>query len=170
MPTAVEQAEQKVKQETQSLYQRAYAYTLTPYPAWTFASALLASPLVSKSQVPVRVGLLSSPFKLFSRAPNIDSTTAAGAGHAAKKLIRVGPSNLSVALFGAASALGGYMAYDGDYLNGAGFTMAWLALYILANGRNTINAVKYGRPWPVVLMVGALTNATLYGKRFIWNK
>ncbi|GMM34506.1 Aim19 protein [Saccharomycopsis crataegensis] len=159
MPEDIQKAIQKTEGSGMFVYNRLYEYTLTPYPAWLFSSSLFVSPLVAKSQIVAKPGVLS-PSRLFPSRTNPESLA---------KLVRVGPSNISVVLFGAASALGGYMIYDDDCINGAGFTMTWSTLYLLSNGRNTINAIKYGRVWPVLLTVGAVSNAVLYGKRFIWR-
>ena len=71
-------------------------------------------------------------------------------------------------LFGAANALGSYIIYDGDVTNGAGFTFAWLTLYLIVNGRPSFRSMLRGRMSPVALSVLALGNAGIYGKQFFW--
>ncbi|KAK9471308.1 uncharacterized protein V1510DRAFT_404289 [Dipodascopsis tothii] len=75
------------------------------------------------------------------------------------------PSRLSCLGFGGALALGGYIIYDGDQVNGAGFASAWSTLYLMANGKA---ALKQLRPWPALLSGGALGTALLYGREFFF--
>ncbi|QWU88410.1 hypothetical protein CA3LBN_002718 [Candidozyma haemuli] len=79
-----------------------------------------------------------------------------------------GERSLSCFLFGGASALGGYIMYDGDVPNGAGFTFAWSTLYLLVNGRPALKSLIRGHVSPLALAGLALGNAGIYGKEFIW--
>ncbi|KAF8000184.1 Protein of unknown function DUF2416 [Metschnikowia aff. pulcherrima] len=78
------------------------------------------------------------------------------------------PTRATCLLFGAANALGSYIIYDGDVTNGAGFTFAWLTLYLIVNGRPSFRSMLRGRMSPVALSVLALGNAGIYGKQFFW--
>lgn len=78
------------------------------------------------------------------------------------------PSRNSCILFAAAHAFGGYMIYDGDETNGAGFTFAWSTLYLIVNGRPAVKNLLAGRVTPLSLSVLALGNVGVYGKAFFW--
>lgn len=126
-----------------------YSYTLTPYPAWALSASLFLTPLISAPKAILK--------PLLSR------------GSAVGQVVKVGPTNVSSLVFGLALAAGGYMTYDGDYANGAGFSMVWSALYLLANGGKGVKALRYGRVWPGILALQALGCGALYGRRFIWD-
>lgn len=151
----------ETKQEVKSLYDTIYQYTLTPYPAWIFSSCLLISPLVSPTHVIYNSWSAAISSRISPVSPIASSKQP--------KLLQVGPKPASVALFAAANLLGGYMTYDGDYINGAGFTSVWSALYLLVNGKYVGNAVRYAKPWPVLLAGLAMGNVIIYGQRFVWK-
>lgn len=147
----IDKSKEKLVQESKSAFDTVYQYSNTPYPAWVFASMLAATPLISSAKVADRRWIKF------------------GGADKPVKFTKIGPSNLSVGVFGAAAALGGYMIYDGDAVNGAGFTMAWLALYLIVNAKNSMLGISRGRVVPVALSTAALINATIYGRKFIWQ-
>ncbi|KAK9478918.1 hypothetical protein V1514DRAFT_319497 [Lipomyces japonicus] len=67
--------------------------------------------------------------------------------------------------FAAALGLGGYVVYDQDIINGAGFSSAWSTIYLIVNGKRAVTQL---RPWPVVLSLFALGNAGIYGREFFF--
>lgn len=138
----------------QSVGQQLYDSTSTPFPAWAVSSMLLATPIASPA-------ILS---------PSLVSTTSKGRASIANVFARpkyVGPTTKVALLFGAAQALGGWIVYDGDLESGSGFITAWSTLYLIVGGRGSIKALRYGRVWPLLLTTASLTNAVLYGKRFV---
>jgi hypothetical protein len=66
-------------------------------------------------------------------------------------------------------ALGGWIMYEGDIESGSGFITAWSSLYLVVNGRQAFNGIRYGRFWPVMLSGVALGEALLHGKRFFYS-
>ncbi|VVT45967.1 uncharacterized protein SAPINGB_P000980 [Magnusiomyces paraingens] len=77
------------------------------------------------------------------------------------------PGTKGIVGFSLAQILGGYMIYDDDLINGAGFSSVWSALYLLAYGRP---AVKSVRPLPLGLAAMAGFNAVYYGRHFFFPK
>ena len=122
----------------------------TPYPAWILSGSLLARALTIQQPLPANLGTSGSSFK-FSQAV------------AAQK-----PTKFSSLGFGAALALGGWIIYDGDEMDGAGFNFAWSSLYLIVNGGASIKGLIRGRVSPVGLSLLAAGNAVLYGKKFFW--
>jgi hypothetical protein len=57
------------------------------------------------------------------------------------------------------------MIYDGDAVNGAGFTSAWSILYLMVNGRA---AIRQFRPLPALTAGIVSFNAVNYGKTFFF--
>lgn len=122
----------------------------TPYPAWLFGGLLLGRGLtIQKPMAPIS-GTSGSSFKL--------SHTLATAR----------PTKASCLTFGAAHMLGGWIVYDGDVTNGAGFNFAWSTLFLIVNGRAGIKSVLHGRVNPLALSLLAAGNAGIYGKKFFW--
>lgn len=122
----------------------------TPYPAWTFGALLLGRGLTIQKPMAPLSGTSGSSLKL--------SHTLATAR----------PTKTSCYLFGAAHLLGGWIVYDGDITNGAGFNFAWSTLYLIVNGRAGLKSVIHGRVNPMALSILALGNAGTYGKKFFW--
>ncbi|ODQ66403.1 hypothetical protein NADFUDRAFT_82233 [Nadsonia fulvescens var. elongata DSM 6958] len=75
------------------------------------------------------------------------------------------PSKLSIAGFGAAAALGGFVIFDGSVVDGAGFCSAWSALYLLVNGTAGLKSL---RPLPILSTGLATVCAVAYGKTFFF--
>ncbi|CAN6619003.1 hypothetical protein TRVA0_007S02586 [Trichomonascus vanleenenianus] len=75
------------------------------------------------------------------------------------------PAKGSILGFGTAFALGGFIIYDGDLTNGAGFASAWSILYLMVNGKP---ALKSMRPWPVAISGLVAFNAINYGRKFFF--
>ncbi|CAK7896590.1 hypothetical protein CAAN1_04S06326 [[Candida] anglica] len=122
----------------------------TPYPAWALGGLLLGRGLtIQKPMTPIS-GTSGSSFK-FSQT-----------------LATARPTKASCFTFGAAHLLGGWIIYDGDELNGAGFNFAWSTLYLIVNGRAGIKSIFAGRINPLAFSLLALGNAGIYGKRFFW--
>lgn len=123
--------------------------TDTPFPPWLFGSLLF--------------------YKGISIPAPISSSGTSGASHKfAKSLATSKPTKLSCYTFGLAHLIGGYMIYDDNLENGAGFTFAWSTLYLLVNGRASFKSVFSGRVSPLALSILALGNAGIYGKKFFW--
>lgn len=131
-----------------------YQYTKTPYPAWVMSAMLLATPLVynqPKATIQTTTGgTLGSVFKNASKS-------------------KVGPSPASSLLFGGAMALGGWIIRDGDVDSGTGFITAWSTLYLIVNAKSSLNGLRYGKVWPLLLSGIAGINAYNHGKRFFFN-
>ncbi|CCD23384.1 Aim19p NDAI_0B03500 [Naumovozyma dairenensis CBS 421] len=152
---SIEELDQVLTSETKSLWKQAYEYTNTPLPAIINAGLIFATPV------------LSPQFK------TAISTTTSGAvpflskGRTSSTNKYIGLSNKNILLFGAAQALGAKMLSDGDIENGSGFVTAWSILFLIVNGKRSLNSLKVTKIWPMVLCVGSLGNSILYGKRFI---
>lgn len=123
----------------------------TPYPAWASSVALLYKGITRPSAISSVNGSSGLSYK-FSQS-----------------LAVAKPSRASCFTFGAANALGGWIIFDGDHLNGAGFTFAWSTLYLIVNGFDSVKSVFRGRVAPVGLSLLALGNAGIYGKKFFWS-
>lgn len=136
--------------EAQDLNQRLYDATKTPYPSLVFSSMLFATPLLTSQPVAVQNSASSGLFRSL-------------------KVKHIGPTTVSSVLFGSAMALGSWIMYEGDVESGSGFITAWSSLYLVVNGRQMFNGVRYGRVWPVMLSVTALGEAYLHGKRFFFG-
>lgn len=122
----------------------------SPLPAWIFAVGLGHTAYAIPWKMPSSVGSSGGSY-LFHQSEVF------------KK-----PSRNTCILFGLTHALGGYMVYDGDETNGAGFTFAWSTLYLIVNGRSSFKSLIKGRVTPVSLSFLALGNASIYGKGFFW--
>lgn len=147
--------EETAQNASKSVAQQLYDATLTPYPAWGLAAALLATPLATSQPQAVQI-----------------RNAQAGSGYlfsAAKKRLHVGPTTVSSVLFGGAMALGGWISSQGDVESASGFITAWSSLYLIVNGRQAFNGIRYGRLWPVFLSTAALGEAYFHGKRFLYG-
>lgn len=122
----------------------------TPLPAWALSAALLYQGVTSHRPVDAKLG-------------------SGGSSRFSKALASQRPTRLLCFLFGGALALGGYIVYDGDVENGAGFSGAWATLYLLVNGRAAVKNFFWGRVKPVGYALLALGNAGVYGKQYIWG-
>lgn len=123
----------------------------SPLPAWTLSSLLIARGIANPKPVASNLGSVGGSYK-FSMA-----------------LAAAKPSRISCFGFGAASALGGWILFDGDLLNGTGFSAAWSTLYLLVNGRPAVKSIVSGHVTPALLSVIALGNAAVYGRQFFWG-
>ncbi|EDO17848.1 hypothetical protein Kpol_1043p38 [Vanderwaltozyma polyspora DSM 70294] len=124
-----------------------------PYLSLTNGLMLLSTPWVSPSfQVTTTVPKENTNLiqKLWSRQPT-----------------RIGPSTKISLLFGISQVLGSFMIYDGDLESGSGFIAAWSTTYLISQGRNSLQALKLGKVWPLMLTTSSLCNAYLYGKRYV---
>lgn len=122
----------------------------SPLPAWTFALGLAHTAYAIPRRMSSSIG------------------SAGGSYQFHKSAVFKKPSRYSCILFSVAHAFGGYMIYDGDETNGAGFTFAWSTLYLIVNGQASIKSLLGGRVTPVSLGILALGNAAIYGKAFFW--
>lgn len=123
----------------------------SPLPAWAMTGLLLYAGF-------------SAPQALASKAGS------GGSYQFSKSLALAKPTRKSSLLFGAANALGGWIIFDGDVTNGAGFTFAWSCLYLLVNGGPSVKSLLHGRVSPVAISTLALGNAGIYGKQFFWPR
>lgn len=100
----------------------------------------------------------------------IDSITGSSGGSAqlARSLAIAKPTRASCYTFGLTHLIGGYMIFDQDLENGAGFTFAWSSLYLLVNGKASIKSLLGGRISPIGLSTFALANSVIYGRQFFW--
>lgn len=121
----------------------------SPLPAWVFATGLAHT-------------AYSIPWKM---AQTEGSSGSSYLFH--KSAVFQKPSRNMCLLFAATHALGGYMIYDGDETNGAGFTFAWSTLYLIVNGKASFRSLASGRVTPLSLSLLALGNAGIYGKAFL---
>lgn len=130
-----------------------YSYILqasqSPLPAWAMSVSLLYSGLNTHTAVDTKLG-------------------SGGSSRFSKALALSKPTKKSCFLFGGVNALGGYIIYDGDISNGAGFTFAWSVLYLLVNGKSALKSLTRGRLSPMALSILALGNTGLYGREFFW--
>lgn len=123
----------------------------TPYPAWALGVPLaLRGTFFPKPLEPVD-GSSGGSVK-FSRTVALRS-----------------PTRASCLTFGAAHLLGGYMIYDGDAMNGAGFNFAWSTLYLIVNAKSSIKNIFMARVSPIAFATLAAGNAAIYGKKFFWS-
>ncbi|CCK68202.1 Aim19p KNAG_0A05370 [Huiozyma naganishii CBS 8797] len=147
--------------ESSGVLQYMYDVSKTPYPGLVNAGMLLDNPIISPAaplQVMAYESKSKNPLKglgSFARTSNVQ---------------RLGISNKNALLFAAAQAAGSWMIYDNDMESGSGFLMAWSALFLLVNGKKSLNSLKYGKVWPVCLSAAALTSSLIYGKRFITGR
>lgn len=121
----------------------------SPLPAWALSASLLFAGLNAHKPVDAKLG-------------------SGGSSHFSRTLALSKPTRTSCFLFGGAQALGGYIIYDDDVSNGAGFTFAWSTLYLLVNGRPAVKSLMGGRVSPLALSVLALGNAGIYAREFFW--
>ncbi|GMF06695.1 unnamed protein product [[Candida] boidinii] len=142
------------QRERSHIAETIYQISSTPFAAWAFTSGLVASPM----------------FKSASLRPATPVGTGYGYGSGSsvvgffsKKPISPYPNNASVLLFGAMTALGGFMIYDNDPENGSGVIAAWSSLYAIMNTRKAVFSWKL---WPKALVLCALGNSAVYGSRF----
>lgn len=120
----------------------------SPLPAWALSSSLLFMGYNTRTPAEAKLG-------------------SSATSHSTKlKLVK--PTRTSCFTFGVANALGGWIIFDGDVANGAGFTFAWSVLYLLVNGKPALRSLLSGRVSPVTVSMLALGNATIYGKQFFW--
>lgn len=84
---------------------------------------------------------------------------------AAARKVGYRPTKGSIIGFGTAFAIGGFIIYDGDLTNGAGFTSAWSLLYLMVNGTSSIKTM---RPWPIAISGLVGFNAINYGRKFFF--
>ncbi|KAL6678290.1 hypothetical protein ACI3L0_000125 [Candidozyma auris] len=142
--------------ESPDLYKTAVGYanaaSTSPIPAWALSGSLFYRALTLQKPVDSKLG----------------SGGSGGSFDFSKAVAASKPNRSSCFLFGGASALGGYIIYDGDVPNGAGFSFAWSALYLIVNGRPALKSLIRGHVTPLSLAVLALGNAGLYGKEFVW--
>ncbi|OBA18065.1 hypothetical protein METBIDRAFT_47731 [Metschnikowia bicuspidata var. bicuspidata NRRL YB-4993] len=126
--------------------------------------------LAGQSPIPPAVASASLLYVGMSSPTAIASKIGSSGGSSlfSKSATITKPTRSTCLLFGAANALGGWIIYDGDVTNGAGFTFAWSALYLVVNGRPSMRSMLRGRMSPVALSVLALGNAGIYGKQFFW--
>ncbi|CUM67497.1 uncharacterized protein PRCAT00005196001 [Priceomyces carsonii] len=122
----------------------------SPYPAWVLGATLLSKGLLVSRPMSYPLGTSGGSFKLH------------------QKLVTAKPTRASCLTFGVAQMLGGWIIYDGDVSNGAGFTFAWSTLYLLVNGKSSLHSFFKGRVSPLGIGLLAVGNATIYGKRFFW--
>ncbi|WPK26289.1 hypothetical protein PUMCH_003638 [Australozyma saopauloensis] len=122
----------------------------SPLPAWAFAT-----------------GLAHTAYAIPWKMPKVEGSSG-DLYQFHKSAIFKSPSRNACILFAATHALGGYMIYDGDETNGAGFTFAWSTLYLIINGRSSVRSLLGGRITPLSLSVLALGNAGVYGSAFFW--
>lgn len=123
----------------------------TPYPAWFLSAMLLYKGVTTQKPIADLTGSSGSSAK-FSQWLSVSK-----------------PSRISCFTFGAAHLLGGWMMYDGEIANGAGFNFAWSTLYLLVNGTASIKSLAHGRLNPVGLSILAIGNVGMYGKKFFWH-
>ncbi|CAH6721830.1 altered inheritance of mitochondria protein 19, mitochondrial [[Candida] jaroonii] len=121
----------------------------TPFPPWLFSSLLLYRGLTTTKPIDI-VGSSGSSAQF------------------AKTLSIAKPTKASCFTFGLTHLIGGYMIYDFDIDNGAGFTFAWSTLYLIVNGGASFKSIFSGRIAPAGLSLLALGNAGIYGKKFFW--
>ncbi|ODV75823.1 Aim19p CYBJADRAFT_3347 [Cyberlindnera jadinii NRRL Y-1542] len=145
---------EEIKATTNDYREQLYASTTTPYPSLLFSGMLFATPLItSQPEAVTRMNADVNRGVLFKTA----------------KRLRVGPTTVSSVLFGSAMALGSWIMFEGDVESGSGFITAWSSLYLIVNGRQMFNGLRYARVWPVVLSSVALGEAVLHGKRFFYG-
>lgn len=121
----------------------------SPLPAWALSASLLYKGATNPKPVDPKLG-------------------SGGSVDFAKSLATAKPTRPSCFLFGPAAALGGYIIYDGDVSNGAGFLFAWSTLYLLVNGKPAITSLLRGHVVPLSIATLALGNVGIYGKQFFW--
>lgn len=121
-------------------------------PPWIFSSVLLYRGLTSTRPIDAIAG------------------SSGGSAKLAKSLAIAKPTKASCYLFGLTHLVGGYMIFDLDVENGAGFTFAWSSLYLLVNGKASIKSIFLGRVSPIGLSVFAVGNSIIYGREFFWPK
>ncbi|ODQ80916.1 hypothetical protein BABINDRAFT_33932 [Babjeviella inositovora NRRL Y-12698] len=129
----------------------------TPYPAWLFSTALLATFTSQNNKV---------------QAVQPAQASSGGLMSMFRRSAKVGikPSPLSCIGFGGAMALGGWIVRDGAVDDGAGFNMAWSTLYLLVNGGASVRQIIRGKIWPLCLTGLALGNLGIYGRRFVYGE
>lgn len=147
-----------------------YQLSATPYPVLFQGGMLLVTPY------------LSPQWPLQTMASNETLAHRSGVDHAnlsfrvqgrlgpfarTKSLQNIGLSGRNALLFGAASIAGAWMIYDDDLESGSGFTAAWSALYLLVNGKRSVQWLKFNKKWPLLVSTVALTNTAIYGRRFL---
>lgn len=121
-------------------------------PPWIFSSVLLYKGLTS------------------TRPIDAISGSSGGSAKLARSLAIAKPTKASCYTFGLTHLIGGYMIYDQDVENGAGFTFAWSSLYLLVNGKASIKSIFSGRVSPIGLSVFAMGNVFVYGREFFWPR
>lgn len=143
--------EDRVEEDIRTLTERVTALGTSPIPAWVFSLALLMN-------------------ELHKTRNKVDfQGTSGGSYKFRQQLLSAKPTRASALTFGITNLLGGYMIYDGDVSNGAGFGFAWSTLYLIVNGTSGLKSLVRGSVAPLGLSVLALANVGLYGKQFFWS-
>lgn len=141
------------QKERSHIAETMFQISSTPFAAWAFTSGLVISPMFKSASL--------------RPASAVGSGSGSGSGSLigffSKKPISPYPNNASVLLFGAMTALGGFMVYDNDPENGSGVITAWSSLYVIMNTRRAIFSWKL---WPKALVLCAIGNSAAYGSRF----
>lgn len=135
---------------TQTAKKYADTASQSPLPAWALSTSLVLAGLNSHKPVEAKIG------------------SSGGSSMFSKRLAQAKPTRTSCFAFGATQALGGWIIYDGDLANGAGFTFAWSVLYLIVNGAPSFKSLFAGRVSPLALSTLALGNSVIYGKQFFW--
>lgn len=143
MTEPIENASSSIKQQLDNA-------ASTPYPAWLLSTTLLYKGITYHNPINSVQGSSGGSYK-FSQ--NLSSAK---------------PTRASCLTFGLTNLLGGWIIYDGDVINGSGFTFAWSTLYLIVNGRSSFKSVFRGRVSPLALSLLAVGNAGIYGKKFFW--
>jgi hypothetical protein len=119
---------------------------LSPFPAWAFSTALLASPAFRPPPI------------------LIESTTSTTAGiFKRSRILSSYPSNVQVLLFSSFVGLGGFMCFDNDPTNGAAVISVWSLLYTLSNAKRSLWNLKF---YPKALISLSVANTVLYGAKY----
>lgn len=119
---------------------------LSPFPAWAFSSALLASIAVKPPPILIQ-----------------SSTTTSTGLFKSSRAITPYPSNAQVLLFSSFVGLGGFMCYDNDPVNGAAVISVWSLLYTCTNFKKSLWNLKI---YPKALVSFSLVNTALYGAKY----
>ncbi|KAF8308510.1 hypothetical protein DL93DRAFT_1881268 [Clavulina sp. PMI_390] len=70
--------------------------------------------------------------------------------------------------FGLIFSGAGYVLGTGDVRNGSGIATSWSLMYLFLNLRSSFRATPARSPLSMLLSVGALSTASLYGSEYFW--
>lgn len=145
----------EIEKPAESLLSTLRLYSVTPYPPLLFSCSLFVTPFLRSSlvllpqlQAAANNGSVITKFSPFGKTP----------------IRSANPTSLSCLVFGGAVALGSFMIYDNDLVNGSGVVSAWSILFSIVNFKRGLWSMSL---WPKYLIGLGAFNSYMYGRTFV---